>query len=59
MTKGLTLPEWIGVTRKMLKDQREIHQDDRYRREWINGWEACLTALEKDLKNGLVQGVVD
>jgi len=58
MTKGLTLPEWIGVSRKMIKDQRGIYQDSRCMREWLSGWEACLTALESDMKSGLVQGVV-
>lgn len=55
---GLTLPEWIAVSRKMVEDQRTLHIDERYMQKWLRGLDACLNALESDMQNGLLQGVV-
>ena len=55
---GLTLPEWIAVSRKTIHERRAIHQDERYMQEWLAGWDACLNALESDLAYGMLQGVV-
>ena len=55
---GLTMTEWIAVSRQTIKERRDIHQDERYMQEWLAGWDACLTALESDMQNGLLQGVV-
>jgi hypothetical protein len=55
---GLTLPEWIAVSRQMIVARRDIHQSERYMQEWLTGWDDCLNALESDMANGLLQGVV-
>jgi len=55
---GLTLPEWIAVTRKTTKANRDLHEGERDVQQWLMGWDACLNALESDMQNGLLQGVV-
>ena len=55
---GLTLPEWIAVTRQSIKQWREIHEGEIAMKEWADGWEACVLSLESDMQNGLLQGVV-
>ena len=55
---GLNLPEWIAVSRQTIQERRDIHQGELYMQEWLAGWDACLNALERDVQNGLLQGVV-
>ena len=56
---GLTLPEWIKTARTVLKVWRQINpRPSGVVADWVDGYFDCLLALEKDMKNGLLQGVV-
>ena len=55
---GLTMPEWIAVTRQSIKQWREIHEGEIAMKELADGWDACLNALESNLASGMLQGVV-
>ena len=56
---GLTLPEWIKAGNDSISSRLALHEKETPEMEaWLTGYAECLLALEKDMKNGLLQGVV-